>query len=233
MAVVGSILLVKDTSWPGGLSKKPVTTRAMPTPMPAPKRTMTGVIVRRLVDRCVVAEVGQAIAQTRWHGEVVHRRTAALGLGEDLGRDDVGAVGVLHHTDGGHEAPGQTRGVGALAHEDDQVECLGGELGGRGCRTGAWGTGWHSSGSSRTCLRSNRRGWCTWSPALPAVMALSMGTISSPSTSPTITRSASWRLARCTSWSMVMAPWPSVLASRVSQAAQSGWRWVSSCRPSS
>jgi len=35
-------------------------------------------------------------------------------------------------------------------------------------------------------------------PDLPAVMALSMGTISSPSTSPTMTRSASWRLARWT-----------------------------------
>ncbi len=76
-----------------------------------------------------VAEVGKPFAQPRRHAEVVDGRSSTVGLGEDLGRDDVGAVGVLHHTDRGHIAPGQTRGVGTFAHEDHQVERLGGELG--------------------------------------------------------------------------------------------------------
>ena len=47
-------------------------------------------------------------------------------------------------------------------------------------------------------------------PSLPWVIALSMVTISSPSTSPTMTRHGFIRSERRTSSAMVIPPWPSV-----------------------
>ena len=60
---------------------------------------------------------------------MMNGRTAAVGFGEDLGGDDVRAVGVLDDPHRRHVAPGQPRGVGTFADEDDEVEGLGGELG--------------------------------------------------------------------------------------------------------
>ena len=70
-------------------------------------------------------------------------------------------------------------------------------------------------------------------PSLPWLIALSMVTISSPSTSPTITRQGFIRSERRTSSAMLIPPWPSELGSRSSNATTFGcrsWNWS---RPSS
>ena len=70
-------------------------------------------------------------------------------------------------------------------------------------------------------------------PSLPWVIALSMVTISSPSTSPTMTRLGFMRRLRRTSSAMVMAPWPSMLGSRSSNATTFGCSSGKWSRPSS
>jgi hypothetical protein len=59
-------------------------------------------------------------------------------------------------------------------------------------------------------------------PSLPWDMAFSMVTISSPSTSPTMTRLGFIRSERRTSSAIEIAPWPSMLGSRSSSATTFG-----------
>ena len=70
-------------------------------------------------------------------------------------------------------------------------------------------------------------------PSLPWVIALSMVTISSPSTSPTITRLGFIRSERRTSSAMEMPPWPSEFGSRSSNATTFGCSSGKWSRPSS
>ena len=70
-------------------------------------------------------------------------------------------------------------------------------------------------------------------PSLPWVIALSMVTISSPSTSPTITRLGFIRSERRTSSAMEIPPWPSELGSRSSNASAFGCRSGKWSMPSS
>lgn len=70
-------------------------------------------------------------------------------------------------------------------------------------------------------------------PSLPWVIALSMVTISSPRTSPTITRDGFMRRERRTSSAMLISPWPSELGSRCSKATTLGWSSENWSRPSS
>ncbi len=70
-------------------------------------------------------------------------------------------------------------------------------------------------------------------PSLPCDIAFSMVTISSPSTSPTMTREGFMRRERRTSSAMLMAPWPSELGSRSSNATTLGWSSGKVSRPSS
>ena len=70
-------------------------------------------------------------------------------------------------------------------------------------------------------------------PSLPWLIALSIVTISSPSTSPTITRLGFIRSDRRTSSDIWMAPCPSELGRRSSNATTLGCRSSNSPRPSS
>ena len=70
-------------------------------------------------------------------------------------------------------------------------------------------------------------------PSLPCDIALSIVTISSPSTSPTMTREGFIRSDRRTSSAIVIAPWPSELGSRSSNATTLGWSSGNWSRPSS
>ncbi|GAA3116489.1 hypothetical protein GCM10010466_04420 [Planomonospora alba] len=70
-------------------------------------------------------------------------------------------------------------------------------------------------------------------PSLPWVIALSMVTISSPRTSPTITREGFMRRERRTSSAMLISPWPSELGNRCSKATTFGWSSGNWSRPSS
>ena len=70
-------------------------------------------------------------------------------------------------------------------------------------------------------------------PSLPWLIALSMVTISSPRTSPTMTRLGFMRSERRTSSAMWIAPWPSELGSRSSNATTLGCRSANSPSPSS
>ena len=70
-------------------------------------------------------------------------------------------------------------------------------------------------------------------PSLPWLIALSMVTISSPNTSPTMTRLGFMRSDRRTSSAMVTAPNPSELGSRSSNATTFGCRSAKASRPSS
>ncbi len=70
-------------------------------------------------------------------------------------------------------------------------------------------------------------------PSLPWVIALSMVTISSPSTSPTMTRLGFIRSERRTSSAMEISPWPSELGRRCSKATTLGWSSGNWSRPSS
>ena len=129
--LAGSRRFIIDTRLTGApVDQKPETTRAMPTPMPAPMRTTTGVIGRT---RGWARRSRRRHRRSRRPGGMPRCSTAGpppSRLGEDLGRDDVGAVGVLHHPHRGHVPPGQAGGVRPLADEDDQIQGLGGELGG-------------------------------------------------------------------------------------------------------
>ena len=70
-------------------------------------------------------------------------------------------------------------------------------------------------------------------PSLPWLMALSMVTISSPRTSPTMTREGFMRSERRTRSAMEIAPEPSELGRRSSKATTLGCRSANSPRPSS
>ena len=70
-------------------------------------------------------------------------------------------------------------------------------------------------------------------PSLPCIIALSITKISSPSTSPTITRSGRIRLDTISRSRIGTAPSPSAFASRSSIGTMSGWACWSSSRPSS
>ena len=68
-------------------------------------------------------------------------------------------------------------------------------------------------------------------PSLPCDIALSIVTISSPSTSPTMTRDGFMRSERRTSSAIVIAPRPSELGSRSSNATTFGCRSGNWSRP--
>ena len=68
-------------------------------------------------------------------------------------------------------------------------------------------------------------------PSLPWLIALSIVTISSPSTSPTMTRLGFMRSDRRTSSDIWIAPWPSELGSRSSNATTFGCRSGNSPEP--
>ena len=70
-------------------------------------------------------------------------------------------------------------------------------------------------------------------PSLPWVIAFSMVTISSPSTSPTMTRLGFIRSDRRTRSAMEIAPWPSLFGSRSSNATTFGCSSGKWSRPSS
>jgi len=70
-------------------------------------------------------------------------------------------------------------------------------------------------------------------PSLPWLIALSMVTISSPRTSPTMTRLGFIRSERRTSSAIEIRPWPSELGSRSSNATTLGCRSGNSSSPSS
>jgi hypothetical protein len=72
-------------------------------------------------------------------------------------------------------------------------------------------------------------------PSLPWLIASSMATISSPRTSPTITRDGFSRSPALTNSAIPISPWPSTLASRASNATTLGCRSLrpGSCRPNS
>ncbi len=70
-------------------------------------------------------------------------------------------------------------------------------------------------------------------PDRPWLMALSIGSTSSPRTSPTMTRSAFMRSDRRTRSATGIRPSPSMLAGRASSATMSGWRVEPVSRPSS